>query len=92
MVTLSDPYTTRAATIGAINGMLLIMAAVALFLAVLVASFLAHRFATPLTRLTAASRRLAGGDFSSRVALDEITTLRPASAGISSRLVCRAGA
>jgi signal transduction histidine kinase len=73
-VTLTDPYTTRAATIGAINGLLLIMAAVALLLAVLVASFLAHRFATPLTRLTAASRRLAGGDFSSRVALDEITT------------------
>jgi signal transduction histidine kinase len=74
VVTLSDPYTTRAATIGAINGLLLIMAAVALILAVLVASFLAHRFATPLTRLTAATRRLAGGDFSSRVALDEITT------------------
>jgi signal transduction histidine kinase len=74
VVTLSDPYTTRATTIGAINGLLLIMAAVALLLAVLVASFLAHRFATPLTRLTAASRRLAGGDFSSRVALDEITT------------------
>ncbi len=74
VVTLSDPYTTRATTIGAINGLLLIMAALALILAVLVASFLAHRFATPLTRLTAATRRLAGGDFSSRVALDEITT------------------
>jgi signal transduction histidine kinase len=74
VVTLSDAYTTRAATIGAINGLLLIMAAVALVLAVLVASFLAHRFATPLMRLTAATRRLAGGDFSSRVALDEITT------------------
>ncbi len=74
VVTLSDPHTTRAATIEAINGLLLVMAAIALVIAVVVAAFLAHRFTTPITRLTAAARRLAGGDFSSRVALDEITT------------------
>ena len=73
-VTLSNPYTSRASTLAAINGLLLLMAAIAFLVAVLVAAFLAHRFSTPITRLTDASRRLAEGDLSSRVADDELSS------------------
>ena len=73
IVTLSNPYTSRASTLAAITGLLLVMASVAFLVAVLVAAFLAHRFTTPLTRLTDASRRLAEGDLSSRVASDELS-------------------
>jgi signal transduction histidine kinase len=73
IVTLSNPYTSRASTLANVTGLLLIMASVAFLVAVLVAAFLAHRFTTPLTRLTEASRRLADGDLSSRVASDELS-------------------
>jgi signal transduction histidine kinase len=72
--TLSEPFTSRATTIAAINGLLLVMAAAAFLIAVLVAAFLAHRFSVPITRLTDASRRLAEGDLSSRVATDELSS------------------
>jgi len=74
VVTLSDPYTSRASTLAAITGLLMIMAALSLVVSVGVAAFLAHRFTTPLTRLTDASRRLADGDFTSRVATDELSS------------------
>jgi signal transduction histidine kinase len=73
-VTLSNPYTSRASTLAAITGLLVVMASLAFFVAVLVAAFLAHRFTTPLTRLTEASRRLAEGDLSSRVPTDEVSS------------------
>jgi signal transduction histidine kinase len=73
IVTLSNPYTSRASTLANVTALLLIMASVAFLVAVLVAAFLAHRFTTPLTRLTEASRRLADGDLSSRVASDELS-------------------
>jgi signal transduction histidine kinase len=73
-VTLSNPYTSRASTLAAINGLLLLMASIAFLIAVLVAAFLAHRFSVPITRLTDASRRLAEGDLSSRVATDELSS------------------
>ncbi len=71
---LSNPYTSRATTLAAINGLLLVMAAAAFVVAVLIAVFLAGRFATPITRLTEASRRLAEGDLSSRVATDDVSS------------------
>ncbi len=74
VVELSNPYTSRAATLSAITGLLLIMAGAALMVAVLVAAFLAHRFTVPITRLTDASRRLAEGDLASRVATDELSS------------------
>ncbi|HEY3335765.1 MAG TPA: HAMP domain-containing sensor histidine kinase [Candidatus Limnocylindrales bacterium] len=74
LVTLSNPYTSRAATLANVTALILIMASVAFLVAVLVAAFLAHRFTTPLTRLTEASRRLADGDLTSRVASDELST------------------
>jgi signal transduction histidine kinase len=74
LVTLSNPYTSRAATLANVTALILIMASVAFLVAVLVAAFLAHRFTTPLTRLTEASRRLADGDLESRVASDELST------------------
>ncbi|HEU0243757.1 MAG TPA: HAMP domain-containing sensor histidine kinase [Candidatus Limnocylindrales bacterium] len=74
LVTLSNPYTSRAATLANVTALILIMASVAFLVAVLVAAFLAHRFTTPLTRLTEASRRLADGDLGSRVASDELST------------------
>jgi len=73
IVTLSNPYTSRASTLANVTALLLIMASVAFLVAVLVAAFLAHRFTAPLTRLTEASRRLAEGDLSSRVASDELS-------------------
>ncbi len=72
VVTLSNPYTSRASTLAAIAGLLLIMGTIAFLVAVLVAAFIAHRFTTPLTRLTEASRRLAEGDFGSRVPREEV--------------------
>ena len=74
VVELSNPYTSRATTLAAITGLLLIMAGAALLVAVLVAAFLAHRFTVPITRLTYASRRLAEGDLSSRVPTDELSS------------------
>lgn len=71
-VTLSNPYTSRASTLAAINGLLLVMASAAAVVAMLIAAFLTHRFTTPLTRLTEASRRLAEGDLASRVAEDDL--------------------
>ncbi|HET7828314.1 MAG TPA: HAMP domain-containing sensor histidine kinase [Candidatus Limnocylindrales bacterium] len=73
IVTLSNPYTSRASTLANVTALLLILASVAFLVAVLVAAFLAHRFTTPLTRLTDASRRLADGDLTSRVASDELS-------------------
>jgi signal transduction histidine kinase len=70
-VRLSNPYTSRASTLSAITGLLLVMASIAFLIAVLVAAFIAHRFTTPLTRLTEASRRLAEGDLSSRVPVED---------------------
>ena len=66
-VTLSNPYTNRASTLAAITGLLLVMAVIAFLIAVIVVTFIAHRFTTPLTSLTEASRRLAEGDLGSRV-------------------------
>jgi signal transduction histidine kinase len=74
VVTLSNPYTSRASTLGAIAGLLLVMASLAVLVAILLAAFLAHRFTTPVTRLTEASRRLAEGDLSSRVPSDEVSS------------------
>ncbi|HYO43937.1 MAG TPA: HAMP domain-containing sensor histidine kinase [Candidatus Limnocylindrales bacterium] len=74
VVELSNPYTSRATTLAAITGLLLVMAGAALLVAVLVAAFLAHRFTVPITRLTDASRRLAEGDLASRVATDELSS------------------
>lgn len=67
VVTLSNPATSRASTLASITGLLLIMALVAVGVGVLVASFVAHRFATPVVRLTEASRRVAEGDLTARV-------------------------
>ena len=74
VVELSNPYTSRAATLATITGLLLVMAGAAFMVAVLVAAFLAHRFTVPITRLTDASRRLAEGDLGSRVATDELSS------------------
>jgi len=74
VVELSNPFTSREATLAAITGLLLIMAGAAFMVAVLVAAFLAHRFTVPITRLTYASRRLAEGDLSSRVPTDELSS------------------
>jgi signal transduction histidine kinase len=74
LVTLSNPYTSRAATLANVTALILIMASIAFLVAVLVAAFLAHRFTTPLTRLTEASRRLADGDLASRVDADDLST------------------
>ncbi len=70
-VRLSNPYTSRASTLTSITGLLLVMALVAVAVAVLVASFVAHRFATPVVRLTEASRRVAEGDLTARVNVED---------------------
>ena len=69
-VELSNPYTSRASTLASITGLLLAMALVAAAIAILVALFVAHRFATPVVRLTEASRRVAEGDLTARVNME----------------------
>ncbi len=73
-MTLSNPYTSRASTLAAITFQMVVLASLAFLVAAMVAAFLAHRFTTPLRRLTDASRRLAEGDLSSRVATDELSS------------------
>jgi signal transduction histidine kinase len=72
-VELIDPLTFRATTIANLTGLLLVLSVLGLALAVLVAAFLASRFATPLRRLALAAKRVGEGDLSSRVPLAEAT-------------------
>jgi signal transduction histidine kinase len=73
-VELSNPYTYRASTLNAIVSLLIVVAAAGLLLSVVVASFLARRFATPLRRLTEAARDLTEGNFDRRVTIDPRNT------------------
>ncbi|MDP9482463.1 MAG: HAMP domain-containing histidine kinase [Chloroflexota bacterium] len=66
-VTLSNPYTFRASTLTAVTGLFLVVGLVAFVVSVVVASFLARRFTTPLRRLTTAARDLERGELGSRV-------------------------
>ena len=66
-VTLSNPFTYRAAAIANVSGLLAIIGLIALAVAVVVAAALTRRIATPVRRLTEASRDLAEGDFARRV-------------------------
>jgi signal transduction histidine kinase len=66
-VELSAPFTSRASTVAAITGLLLVIAIVAFAIAVVVAAILSRRFTAPLRRLTEASRAIAEGDLASRV-------------------------
>jgi signal transduction histidine kinase len=66
-LTLSGPYTFRASTVGNVTGILLVVGTLGIALSFIVAALLAMRFASPLRRLTAASRQLAEGDLSGRV-------------------------
>ncbi len=71
-VTLSDPYTYRASTVSNVAGLLLVTGLVAMALAIIVAASLTLRFTIPLRRLTEASRGLAEGDLSRRVAAPHV--------------------
>ncbi len=66
-VTLSNPFTYRAAAITNVSGLLAIIGLIALAVAVVVAAALTRRITTPVRRLTEASRDLAEGDFARRV-------------------------
>jgi signal transduction histidine kinase len=66
-VILDNPYTFRAVAMANVAGLLLIIGLGALTIAVVVAATFARRFATPLRRLTEASRDLAEGDLARRV-------------------------
>jgi len=66
-VTLSGPYTFRAAAISNVTGILAAIGLFALGLTIIVAAVLARRYTTPLRELREASRALAEGDLSSRV-------------------------
>ena len=70
-VTLSDPYTFRASSVATVTALLLVIGAIGVAASIVVAAFLAGRFATPLRRLTEASRRMAEGDLSRRVSQAE---------------------
>jgi signal transduction histidine kinase len=70
-IALIDPYTFRRATIANVTGLLLVIGAIGLGVAILVAAFLASRFATPLRRLSDAARQVGEGDLASRVPLAE---------------------
>ncbi|MGK2851069.1 MAG: ATP-binding protein [Candidatus Limnocylindrales bacterium] len=68
VITLAEPYTYRATAIANVTGLLVAMTLFALGLSVVVAAGLARRFTTPLRQLTDASRALAEGDLTRRVA------------------------
>lgn len=70
-ITLANPYTFRASTIANVTGLLVVTGAIGLALAVVVAAFLALRFAIPLRRLSEAARRVGEGDLGSRVPQEE---------------------
>ena len=71
-VELSQPYTRRASTVGAMTGLLMVIALIAFGIAVIVAAILSRRFTSPLRRLTDASRRIAEGDLASRVSPEAV--------------------
>jgi signal transduction histidine kinase len=71
-VTLSNPYTFRAAAIANVTGLLAIIGLVGLAVAVVVAAMLARRFTTPLRRLTEATHDLAEGDLARRVPAESL--------------------
>jgi signal transduction histidine kinase len=66
-VTLANPYTIRQTTLANVTSLLAAIGVVALGLAIIVAAAVAHRFTTPLRRLTEASRSIAEGDFTERI-------------------------
>jgi signal transduction histidine kinase len=66
-VRLSNPYTVRQTTLAGVTSVLAAVGVVALGLAMIVAAAVAHRFTTPLRRLTEASRSIAEGDFTERI-------------------------
>jgi len=66
-VTLSNPYTYRTSTLTQVTGLFLVVGLIAFIVSVVVASFLARRFTTPLRRLTTAARDLEQGMLGSRV-------------------------
>ena len=68
VVTLSSPYTLRAETLQTLFTVLIAVAVLALLFGVVVSAIVADRLTTPIRRLTTASRALAEGDFSARVA------------------------
>jgi hypothetical protein len=55
-VTLENPYTVRQTTLANVTSLLAAIAVVAMGLAIIIAAAVAHRFTTPLRRLTEASR------------------------------------
>jgi signal transduction histidine kinase len=66
-VQLSNPHTFRQTTIANVTSLLAAVGIVALGVTLIVAAAMAHRFTTPLRRLTEASRALAEGDLTKRV-------------------------
>ena len=71
-VTLSNPYTFRQTTLANVTSLLAAVGIVALGIAIIVAAAVAHRFTTPLRRLTEASRSLAEGDFTQRIDPEDV--------------------
>ena len=71
-VRLSNPHTFRQTAIANVTSLLAAVGIVALGLAIIVAAAMAHRFTTPLRRLTEASRSLAEGDLTKRVERPDI--------------------
>jgi signal transduction histidine kinase len=66
-IRLSNPHTFRQTAIANVTSLLAAVGIVALGLTIIVAAAMAHRFTTPLRRLTEASRALAEGDLTKRV-------------------------
>ncbi|MFL5757623.1 MAG: ATP-binding protein [Chloroflexota bacterium] len=69
-VALSNPFTTRASTLGAVAGLLFAVAVIACVFAVMLAAIFARRVTTPIRRLSDAAHQLAEGDLSARIPED----------------------
>jgi two-component system sensor histidine kinase BaeS len=72
LVTLSNPYTTRAYTLATVTTLLAVTALGALLAALVMGALIAGRFTRPLRRLSEATRRFGGGDLANRVPAAEI--------------------
>ncbi len=66
-VTVSDPYTSRAATLGQVRGTLVAAGVIALVGSILLGVLAARQLTGPISRLRRASGRLATGDLGERV-------------------------
>jgi signal transduction histidine kinase len=74
-IVVSEPYTTRLATLDSVRGTLLFAGLIALVVSLVVGVLVARRMTTPLARLRRASSRLAQGQLDERAPRSDIVEI-----------------